>query len=124
MTGDGSPRRNLGHSGPGDIGGNPWSGALAYRSGGQGQESGCAEVPAGLSGPGFEELWNGGRGWVLEKVMRKIEIPSYVSRHRPPFEGTRAKEVGVRRLSRSGSGTSLGSGEFMVDVMACLVGVI
>ncbi|CAM9783591.1 unnamed protein product, partial [Scytosiphon promiscuus] len=37
-----------------------------------------------VSGPQFDLLWRASRGWLLEKVMRRVELPTHVSRHRPP----------------------------------------
>ena len=84
-----------------------------------------------VSGPQFDVLWRASRGWVLEKVMRRVELPSHVSRHRPPWEkadqgraqGRRgggegaAAETGA--LARSGSSPMLKSGEVFAGMMPC-----
>lgn len=72
-----------------------------------------------MSGPQFDMLWRASRGYILEKVMRRVELPSHVSRHRPPFEkadqrgqGGEGGAAGSAGLSRSGSSpTLLPSGE-------------
>ena len=86
----------------------------AFRSEGNG---GGRDTSARSPGPEFEVLWMASRGWLLEKVMRRIELPSYISRHRPPWgmEGQARRRGGggageLRRRSRSGSGTALTSG--------------
>lgn len=76
-----------------------------------------------VSGPQFDVLWRASRGWVLEKVMRKVELPSHVSRHRPPWdkadqgraEGRRGGRSAVEpgALSRTGSSPVLCSGEVL-----------
>lgn len=99
-------------SGGVENGRRPWADAVAFRSaGGNAAE---VEAPMAVSGPEFEVLWSASRGWVLEKVMRRIELPSHVSRHRPPWGGGRdgKGEGAARRVSRSGSGAVFGSGEF------------
>ncbi|CAB1100395.1 unnamed protein product [Ectocarpus sp. CCAP 1310/34] len=59
----------------------------------------------GVSGPQFEPLWRASRGWVLEKVMRRVELPPHVSRHRPPLD--KACQQGRRGGKGAvGSGTS------------------
>lgn len=109
----------------------PWAGtgagagvdAVAFRSAGgnavaaAGGGTGVGAAMA-VSGPEFDVLWSASRGWILEKMMRRIELPSHVSRHRPPLgkeEGQQGKGEGAaaarRRVSRSGSGASLGAGE-------------
>lgn len=86
----------------------------AFRSEGGG---GGRDTSVRSPGPEFEVLWMASRGWLLEKVMRRIELPSYISRHRPPWggEGQARRRGGaageLRRRSRSGSGTALSSGE-------------
>lgn len=83
-----------------------------------------------VSGPQFDVLWRASRGWVLEKVMRRVELPSHVSRHRPPWEkadqgraqgrrggGGAAAEAGA--LARSGSSPMLKSGEVFAGMMPC-----
>lgn len=98
----------LGGGGSGDF--DPRAEALAFRQ--AGCKVGQIETPTSLSGPDLRTLWEASRGLVLEKVMRKIELPSHISRHRPPLggEGAGGGTPGGRRLSRSGSGATLGSG--------------
>ncbi|CAN0403428.1 unnamed protein product, partial [Ectocarpus sp. 8 AP-2014] len=64
----------------------------------------------GVSGPQFEPLWRASRGWVLEKVMRRVELPPHVSRHRPPWDKAcqqgRRGERGAVGTGRSSSGTA------------------
>lgn len=117
-----------GSTGGGDGGGrDPWAEALAFRSGGG--KSRDVEVPMVLSGPEFSSSWESSQGSILEKVMRRIELPSHVSRHRPPLAASGGGGGGSgkyapgnrvggtetshtrRRFSRSGSGTSCASGE-------------
>lgn len=101
----------------------PWAEALAFRSGGG--KSREVDVPMTLSGPDFGTLWESFNGSVLEKVMRRIELPSHVSRHRPPLDEAGAGGAGGgcrregsvhsgRRLSRSGSGASVLSGMMVI----------
>lgn len=78
-----------------------------------------------VSGPQFDVLWRASQGWVLEKVMRRVELPSHMSRHRPPWEkadqrrgqgrrGGGGSAVEAAALSRSGSSPLLRSGEIVV----------
>lgn len=122
-------RRSIDPSiGSGSVGG---SGSVNGRSGTGGSErsswSAGGQIDSSvveMFGPQFGVLWEASRGWVLDKVMRKMELPSHISRHRPPLRGRGSDEDGargggeggsggerVRRLSRSGSGAGLGSGE-------------
>ncbi|CAM9333451.1 unnamed protein product [Ectocarpus sp. 4 AP-2014] len=63
----------------------------------------------GVSGPPFEPLWRASRGWVLEKVMRRVELPPHVSKHRPPWDKAcqqgRRGDKGAVGTGRSSSGT-------------------
>ena len=91
------------------------------RGGGGGGGGGEGQVGA-VSGPQFDPLWRASRGWVLEKVMRRVELPSHVSRHRPPWgKAERDREQGRKRggtpaespgLGRSGSCPLMPSGDF------------
>lgn len=75
-----------------------------------------------VSGPQFDLLWRASRGWVLEKVMRRVELPPHVSRHRPPWDrvgqeqgqghGGEGGEAGRgRKSSRRGTGPAVSPGE-------------
>lgn len=104
-----------------------WADMLASRPSG-GRAARDMEASMSVSGPDFASLWERCHGCVLEKVMRRIELPSHVSRHRPPLAGDAPAGDGggwgqggcgggggssstpIRRLSRSGSGASVVAG--------------
>ncbi|CAN0022707.1 unnamed protein product, partial [Hapterophycus canaliculatus] len=67
---------------------------------------GGARGVGAVSGPQFDLLWRASRGWVLEKVMRRVELPSHVSRHRPPWDRAGQEQGRGRR----GGGEEAGKG--------------